>query len=103
MRGVNSPVFRKRAGRCCVLGKPISEKSCREALAFAESFDFDGDGLNGVLDVREPLFHPILLVLAGYKRFLLRTNQPARPCEGYGPYNRGSGRKKGHCHGRARV
>jgi hypothetical protein len=85
------------------LGKPISEKSCRQALPFAESFDFDGDGLNGVLDIRESLFQPILLVLAGYKGLLLGPNQPARPREGYGPNDRGSGGKKCHCHWRVRV
>jgi hypothetical protein len=85
------------------LGKPISEKSRRQSLSFSQPFDFGGDGLNGVLDIPESLFEPILPVLAGDEGLLMRANQPARPREGCRPNDRGCRDEKSHSHKRVRV
>ncbi|HMI49855.1 MAG TPA: hypothetical protein VK481_14370, partial [Gemmatimonadaceae bacterium] len=66
-------------------GEPISEKTRREALAFTQTFDFDRDGLDGVLDTFESLIEPIIPLLAGERELLMRADQPARPSESSRP------------------
>jgi hypothetical protein len=58
-------------------GRRSASSRAVRALSFPQSFDLDSDSLNSVLDTRESLLEPILLVLAGDKSVLLGPGQPS--------------------------